>query len=248
MNDGYIALLDSGIGGLSVLNQLLNILPNEKYIYFGDNQNAPYGNKSLSELKRITFKNIDYIKQYNIKLLVVACNTLSVNLINDITAYSGLKTFGVFPPVEQAIIKSKRSLLLATERTAQIYREVKGLTAIGLKTLAKDIEDNKFKLNSFSIDKAITMSSGKYVNTLGYYDSIILGCTHYFFIKNKIFDHFRPQKIIFGEKFTADAVKNFIKNKKSLENYKQNELLFIGENAKTNQDFFSFYSKNFINL
>ena len=64
MNDGYIAILDSGIGGVSVLLELIKLLPNERYLYFGDNHNAPYGNKSLSQLLRITEKNIDYIKQY----------------------------------------------------------------------------------------------------------------------------------------------------------------------------------------
>ena len=76
MNDGYIAILDSGIGGISVLLELIKLLPNERYLYFGDNHNAPYGNKSLSQLLRITEKNIDYIKQYKIKALIFACNTL----------------------------------------------------------------------------------------------------------------------------------------------------------------------------
>ncbi len=243
MNKGYIALLDSGVGGISVLNQLVKILPNERYLYYGDNYNAPYGTKSIFTLKEITFKNIDYIKHYNIKLLIVACNTLSVNLLKDIAQYSGLTTFGVFPPIEKALIEGKKNLLIATERTAENYKGIKGLTAVGLKTLAKDIEENAFNLENLDLSNSLRNTTDLFSNEKGYYDNIILGCTHYYFVKNKIVDHFRPQKIIFGENFTAKAVKNYLKNTKSLVNNKENKLLFIGENAKNNRLFFENLNK-----
>ena len=59
MNDNYIAVIDSGVGGLSVLSELVKSAPNNNYIYFGDNSNAPYGNKSERQLKEITIKNLD---------------------------------------------------------------------------------------------------------------------------------------------------------------------------------------------
>ncbi len=238
MKEGYIALLDSGIGGISLLKELIKIMPNERYLYFGDNDNAPYGNKNLSSLRDITLKNIDYLKQYNIKLLVLACNTLSVNLLEEITTYSGLKTFGVFPPVETSLLSGKPSLLLATERTAENYKEINGLTAVGLKDLAKDVELNAFNLNNISMQKNFRHISGDFVDKPRFYDTVILGCTHYFFVKDKIFDHLKPQKIIFGEYFTAREVKKYLKMTKSLENYKQNQVLFVGKNADFNQKFF----------
>ena len=90
MNNRFIAVLDSGVGGLSVLSVLEKKFPNERFLYFGDNGNAPYGNRSKQNLLSITLKNIDYIKSYDVKAIVVACNTLSVNIIYNIKEYSGL--------------------------------------------------------------------------------------------------------------------------------------------------------------
>ncbi len=244
MNNGYIALLDSGIGGISLLFELLKILPNERYLYLGDNLNAPYGNKNISTLRDITLKNIDILKHYRVKALVVACNTLSVNLLDEIQAYSGVKTFGVFPPIESAIMQNNRCLLLATKRTAENYKGIKGLETVGLKDLALDIENNAFNLSAVSIAKSFQSADCKNLNCNGLYDCVILGCTHYFFVKNKIFDHLKPQKIIFGEKFTAQTVYNFLKNQKTLDNFRQNQVFFIGKTAKFNRKFFNFYRKN----
>ncbi len=243
MNDGYIALIDSGVGGISLLIELLKELPNEKYLYYGDNHNAPYGSKNISLLREITFRNIDYIKRYKVKLLVVACNTLSVNLLKEIEDYSGIKTFGVFPPVEKAILQGGKKLLLATERTAENYKGIKGLATVGLKTLAGDIEDNMFNLDCLSLQEKFNQISQNFVNEKFYYDTVILGCTHYFFVKNQIFDHLRPRKIIFGESFTAKKIKNYLKNSKSSVKIKQNQIIFIGENAKLNQKFYNFYTQ-----
>lgn len=242
MKDGYVALLDSGIGGISLLKELIKIMPNEKYLYFGDNDNAPYGSKNLATLRDLTLKNIDYIKQYNIKALVVACNTLSVNLLEDISAYSGLKTFGVFPPVERALMSGRNCLLLATERTAENFKNIKGITSLGLKNLASEIENNATRLNQLNVQGMFSPYKDNIKTEKGFYDVVILGCTHYFFIKDKIFDHFRPQKIIYGESFTANKVKNYFLSTKTLGNYKRKTVLFIGKNAQKNKQFYDFYS------
>ena len=102
MTDSFVAVLDSGIGGISLLKSLARALPEKRFLYFGDNSNAPYGNKTKEELFKLTAQNIDYIKQYNIDALVLGCNTLSVNLIDEIKNYSKLPVFGVFPPIERA--------------------------------------------------------------------------------------------------------------------------------------------------
>ena len=241
MKKEYIALLDSGIGGISVLNELLKLLPNERYLYYGDNDNAPYGNRSIRELMSITFKNVDEIKRYDVKVLIIACNTLSTTLLDVIAGYSGIPTFGVFPPVEQPLMNREKTLLLSTNRTAMNFKNAEGLFVLGLKRLARDIEYNMFNLGSIKFSDYLcddaNISFGNGVN-FGSIDSVVLGCTHFEFIKKQIIDHFRPQKIFKGQVFTAKKVYNFLKNIKSLENNKRNEILFIGKNAKLNQKFF----------
>ena len=76
-----------------------------------------------------------------------------------------------------------------------------------------------------------------FLDKSGYYDTVILGCTHYEFVKNKIIDHFQPQKLISGNHFTAKAVQKFIKTQKSLVNYKRFETLFVGKFAEINHKF-----------
>ena len=81
----YIGVMDSGIGGLTVLKQLLNIRPQEKYLYFGDTKNLPYGEKSKEELIKIVKEIFDFFETQNVKAVVLACNTSSA------TAYEELK-------------------------------------------------------------------------------------------------------------------------------------------------------------
>ncbi len=238
MKDSFVAVLDSGIGGLSVLNELIKVLPNEKYVYLGDNGNAPYGNKSIDELLTLSRENIDLIKNYPIKCLVLGCNTLSVNIINEIEQYAQIKTFGVFPPVNKILTKEK-TLLISTVRTAKNFVSNKNFHILALKNVVTDIETNINNLSKINIDKNLCLSEGFFVNKKGYYDTVILGCTHYVFIKNKIFDHFCPRKIISGNEFTAIKVRDFLLEQDLLVKHKRFEINFIGKYAKINEKFFS---------
>lgn len=236
MNDDFIAVLDSGIGGISVLKNLVEEFPNERFLYFGDNKNAPYGNKSIDELWGLTKKNIDLIKEYPIKCLVIGCNTLSVNLIDKIEEYAKVSTFGVFPPIKECT--KGHTLLLSTVRTAKKFESNDNFHVVGFKNLANDIEKKVFCLNKLDFDYNLRDIEGYFVDKKGYYDTVILGCTHYCFIKNKIFDHFCPKKTISGNHFTVKNVKEFIENSKTSVNNNEFSVIFIGECAQYNQKFY----------
>ena len=64
MEKSYVAVIDSGIGGISVLKELIRLMPNERYIYLGDNKNAPYGNRTENDLFSLSMSNINLIKKY----------------------------------------------------------------------------------------------------------------------------------------------------------------------------------------
>ena len=70
-----IAVFDSGLGGVSVLRELIKIMPNENYIYFGDSANAPYGIKTTDEVRKLTCQHAEWLFENGAKGLVVACNT-----------------------------------------------------------------------------------------------------------------------------------------------------------------------------
>ncbi len=94
------------------------------------------------------------------------------------------------------------------------------------------------RIYAVSITENLKNSTRKgLVDKSGYYDTVVLGCTHYDFIKNEIFDHFQPQKLVSGNHFTAKAVQKYLKTQKSSVNYRGFEVLFVGENAKFNEKF-----------
>jgi len=70
-----IGVFDSGVGGISVLRELVALMPNENFIFYGDSKNAPYGTKTLEEVRKLTLADAEYLRSRNVKALVVACNT-----------------------------------------------------------------------------------------------------------------------------------------------------------------------------
>lgn len=69
-----IGVFDSGVGGISVLRELVALMPNENFIFYGDSKNAPYGTKTLEEVRKLTLADAEYLRSRNVKALVVACN------------------------------------------------------------------------------------------------------------------------------------------------------------------------------
>ncbi|MBQ7340059.1 MAG: aspartate/glutamate racemase family protein [Clostridia bacterium] len=234
MEKKKIVVLDSGIGGLSVLRELDKALSNTTLIYLGDNLNAPYGNKSVRELWSLSIDNLELIKEYNASLLVLGCNTLSVNLIDRIEDYLSVKTIGTFPPVESSLINGEKTLLLSTVATAKKFSNLNNLTICGLENLAGDIEAKLFNLDKINLREHFR----SLISEKNYFDVVILGCTHYEFLKNQIFNHFQPKKISSGVDFAINQTLKTLKITKSLGNKRENEILFIGKSRELNQKFY----------
>ena len=231
MKNNFIAVLDSGIGGISTLIELKKSLPNQSYIYFGDNINAPYGQKSNREIFSGLINGLVQIREYSPKFVVLACNTLSVNLRERIEDFFGVKTFGVFPPVESHLIDGEKTLLIATPRTIENFSNIKGLDKVALPYLAGEIERYKFRLNSLNVKAHLK-------NISPCYNTIILGCTHYFFVKNQIIDHLKPLNIDSGNHFLTKQLSREIKSSKISIKTSKNQAIFIGGNFAENKAFF----------
>ena len=172
-------------------------------------------------------------------MIVLACNTLSVNIINEIKEYSGVPIFGVFPPVESCLISGKRTILLSTIRTAENYKSKNNFESIGFFDLASEIESNMFCLEKVNFLHSKTMGRLDITQCKkGQFEKVILGCTHYNFIKNQILDHFQPQVVLDGTANLISQMQSKIKKQKSSVKCYQNSTLFIGENAKINELFY----------
>lgn len=84
MNNKPICFFDSGIGGATILKEVIKTLPNENYVYYADSKNNPYGNKTKEELFDIVSNAVDNLIKYDPKLIVCACNTATAMVLNDI--------------------------------------------------------------------------------------------------------------------------------------------------------------------
>ena len=204
-----IAIFDSGFGGITVLKQLLKILPNENYIYVGDNANIPYGSKSKEEIINLTLKIVDFLVEKKSKIIIIACNTITA------CTYDILKEKYDTPVIEviyygviDAINKTKNNniSIMATEFTVhsnayiekinQYNKNIK-ITQIACRDLCPMIESdwyshsNRFDVLSGYLEKIDSDS-----------DTLILGCTHYPLILEDI-------KKVLNEK-NNNSVKNII--------------------------------------
>ena len=211
-----IAVIDSGVGGISVLRELLKIMPGENYLYFGDSANAPYGTKTKEAVLDITQKNLEFLKKIGIKALVIACNTATSAAARVLREENPeLPIIGIEPAVKPAsmVCESPRVLVMATRLT---LREEKFLSLVGRFSdsaefislpcpgLVELIETGDTE--SDAIDEYLSKLFAPY-KTLPI-DAIVLGCTHYPHIKHIIRRHFPENvKIIDGGEGTARQTK-----------------------------------------
>ena len=188
----FIAVFDSGVGGISVLRHLVRQLPEERFLYFGDSANAPYGTKTKEQVRELTFAAAEKLRARGIKALVVACNTATSAAINDLrAAYPDLIIIGIEPALKLAADKfpgghlgvMATPMTLREEKFARLMErfcesgEIFKIPAPGLVEL---IESGK--ADSPETDELLRNLFAPYPKL----DALVLGCTHYPFAKAAI--------------------------------------------------------------
>lgn len=170
-----IAIVDSGIGGISVLNKLIGRYQSGNYIYFADNLYMPYGTKSKAEIKERILNIINNLKQnYQVDMIIIACNTASSVLKNiDI---NGVIKFE---------FNDKKATYLTTPLTQKNLKNVKTISS---SNLAREIEENIFNISK--VEKIVREEIK--THKLNKLDSLILGCTHYELVED-IFKRYCPK-------------------------------------------------------
>ena len=208
----YIAVFDSGVGGISVLRHLLRYLPGERFLYFGDSANAPYGTRPTQQVRDLTLAAAEKLmREYPVKALVVACNTATAAGIENLREkYPDLVVIGIEPALKLAADRHPSGTIgvMATQVTLReekfdhlMHRfdadcQVEKIPAPGLVELIEsgrgDSEDAMDFLHNL-LDA--------YVGKL---DALVLGCTHYPFVKRNIAAILGPQvEILHGGRGTA---------------------------------------------
>ena len=172
-----VGLCDSGLGGLAVLKEIRKKYPNNDYIYIGDNKNIPYGNKNHNELLLLGQNLINFLEEKEVDLIIVACGTLSSNVINEIKSKTKLQDI-ITPTINYINNKIKKEItVFATTSTINTHifkNNLKyGALEIACPEFVPMIEENK-------IDEKIIK------NKIPNNNIIVLGCTHYGLIENII--------------------------------------------------------------
>lgn len=193
-NNDYIAVFDSGLGGISVLRHLRRLMPNENYLYFGDSANAPYGSRSTEEVRTLTLAAMERLTTENpVKAVVIACNTATAAAVQEVReAYPHLIVIGIEPALKLAAdhFPAGRIGVMATDVTLReekfdtlLHRfddscAVAKIPAPGLVPL---IEAGK--IDGPQLDALLETILAPYVGRL---DALVLGCTHYPFAAGAI--------------------------------------------------------------
>jgi len=175
-----IGLFDSGIGGLTVLKELIKVHPNHHYIYFGDNLNMPYGNKTKEELRCLANNIIEFLIEKQVDLIIIACGTVSSNIDLDLKRNHNIPIYDIISPTIDYVNKNNYNDLglIATNMTikSQIFKsKIKKIREQACSSFVPLIENDKINTDECKneIKKYLLPLKEKNVRTL------ILGCTHY---------------------------------------------------------------------
>ena len=193
-NRSPIGVIDSGLGGLSVLRYLISDMSNESFVYFSDNAFCPYGKKSFNEIQQRVFNIVNLLRNtYNVKLVVVACNTATAAAIDQLRIEYSIPFVGMEPAIKPAALQTKTGVVgvLATEGTfnGRLFKntyekygsEAKMIITAG-NSLVEFIEDQI--LEGDEIESLLQNYITPMIENNA--DLLVLGCTHFPFLSNTI--------------------------------------------------------------
>jgi len=184
---GAIGVFDSGVGGLTVLKEVVSLLPNENTIYFGDTARVPYGSKPPSTVIQYALEDARFLSERKVKALVVACNTICCLAMGNLWEAFDVPIIGVITPASRAAValtKNKRIGVIGTEGTINsgvYYQAIKQLDE-GIEIFPKAcplfvpiVEENLLEgeITQKIVDMYLVELREKQIDTL------VLGCTHY---------------------------------------------------------------------
>ena len=191
---GKIGVFDSGLGGLTILKEIIRLMPNREYLYLGDNLHAPYGDKSQADIFKYTLAGVEWLFDNGAEIVILACNTASSNALRKIQQeimpfkYSDKKVLGIIIPTVEDMGNVSRSGhigVLATKATVasmtfetemKRYNSKIQITCQSGGDLANLIEQDK---DQAMLRVEIKNVTAELINKNKLIDVVVLGCTHY---------------------------------------------------------------------
>ena len=235
MDNRPIGFFDSGLGGLTTIPYLMEALPDEKIIYFGDTARTPYGSKAVHTIRQFSLEIADFLVSQGVKMIVIACNTVTSTCLELLKQkYPKIPIIGIIAPAAKKIAKTcsrdNRIGIIGTKATIQndAYSRIIHINAPHLKLYSKAcpifvpmIEEG------LAEDDMIILAIKHYLNDFiqnNQLDTLVLGCTHYPLIRNQIHTLYPNLHIIDpSQEIIADIkkelmLKNMLAEQSSFEN------------------------------
>ncbi len=237
----YIGVFDSGLGGLTVVKAILADMPKENIVFFADAANIPYGDKSADEIIAFSRHNASLLSEYDLKALVIACNT-SDSLAGDLLRETyDIPVLGVIgPAVKEAVkqSKNKKIAVLATKATvtsASYQKQIAELdeniavTAIACPDLVPLIEEGRFAAKDEQLDSVLDSYLEEVRRKEA--DTIILGCTHYDLLQDLIREKMPNRKIVSSSRTVVDALKTSLTEAHSISRRKGKDIYLTSSSS-----------------
>lgn len=191
-NNLPIGFFDSGVGGISVMAHAANMMPNESFIYYGDDANAPYGSKSEDEIRKLSFACGEFLYKQGVKAMVMACNTATSTCVHQIRENYNLPVISMEPAVKPAAENVEGDILvMATAATLSQKRYHRLVDRIGCKDRTVDLPMEELaglleqgdmdspRIESYIRKKLLSLKGRRF-------DAVVIGCTHYSFVSETI--------------------------------------------------------------
>lgn len=203
MDQRPIGVFDSGLGGLTAVRQMRQIMPSEHIIYFGDTARVPYGNRSRETILKYARQDMGFLRQFDPKLVVIACGTVSSNCLEELQAENEIPIIGVVEPTVRRAVSvtgNRRVGLIATRASVNsgAYQRLFEAMAPEIQVFSRAcplfvplVEEGRFQ----SGDVVIETVAEEYLQELRgqRIDTLVLGCTHYPLLSEVIGDFMGPQ-------------------------------------------------------
>lgn len=227
MNNDYIGVFDSGLGGLTVVKSLIETMPHENIIYFGDIAHVPYGTRSKEQITEYVMQDVRFLQKFNIKAVVIACNTADSIARKKVEESCSVPVFGVVEPAARYAAQSTANNkigVIATNATVNSeayqnaikkYNSDAQVYAVACPLLVPLVEEGRFRRGDEVTEKVVS----EYLEPLkrAGIDTLVLGCTHYPLLMDIISDIIPGVSIINSGETSARIVKNALE-KSAIEN------------------------------
>ena len=218
-----VGFFDSGVGGITVLHDALQVCQPMHYIYFADTENVPYGTKSQKKIKSLVLDAANFLIDNNVDILVIACNTATSICVDILRQQFDIPVIGMEPAVKPAVeLKDNKKILVCATKQTLKQKKLKDLIQnLGASDKIKSLSLQKlvgFAENEKWSSKKLHRYLNKKFDKIDWseYHAVVLGCTHFLYYRKILRKYIPAQiKIIDGNQGTVNRLQYFIKKNKA---------------------------------